>query len=77
MTDSPQEHDRQIERMALLEIIALHPERLTTDELVNRLDGTDRLAIVDALKRSGLARSTGEVIEPTQAAVCAVKVLQP
>lgn len=70
--------DRQAERMVLAEIVALHPARLTTEELVTRLEAGpgDRLPILDALgalKRSGLAR-LGDVIEPTLAAIAAAEI---
>lgn len=80
---SPVESDRHVERMVLLEIVALRPDRLSPEELAVRLeDRPDRLAIldaIDALKRSGLVRLTGEIIEPTHAAVCmsAIFELQP
>lgn len=67
--------------MVLLEIVALHPDHLTPDELATRLeDQPDRLAILDAvdeLKRCGLVRATGEVIEPTHPAACMAAILQP
>lgn len=78
---SDQKRDRHVQRMVLLEVVALHPDRLTPDELAVRLeDDPDRLAImdaIDALKRSGLVRLTGEIIEPTHAAVGAAKIFQP
>jgi hypothetical protein len=76
---SDQERDRQVQRMVLLEIVAWN--RLTPDELAVRLENEpDRLAIldaVDALKRYGLVRFNGEIIEPTHAAVGAAKIFQP
>lgn len=82
---SPQACDRQVERMVLLEILALRQDhsRLTAEELAMRLeDQPDRLAILDAidsLKRCGLVRLTGEVIEPTHPAACMAEIfgLQP
>lgn len=72
----PEERNLAVKRIVLSEIIALHPERLTEAELVVRLEDNpremDRLAISDAigeLKRSGLVRFTGDVIEPTHAAL--------
>jgi hypothetical protein len=78
-----QERDLWIENAVLLEIVALHPDHLTREELVARLEddaNTDRLVImdaVDALKRSGLVRLTGDVIEPTFAALRAAVILRP
>ncbi len=74
---SPEERDRYVESMVLLEIVALHPDHLTVDELLVRMEDDpgdmDRLAIRDAiasLMRCGLVRLTGEIIEPTHPAVC-------
>lgn len=57
---SPEASDRQVEQMVLLEIVALHPDRLTPEELAVRLeDQPDRLAIIDAidsLKRCGISQ---------------------
>jgi hypothetical protein len=71
----------QIEEVVLIEIIASHPEHLTSEELVVRLEdgpsNTDRVAILDSLqelKRSGLIRFNGEVVEPTHAALRAAEV---
>jgi hypothetical protein len=77
---SPEKSGRQVERTVLLEIVALHPDRLTPEELsVGLEDQPDRLAIldaIDALKRSGLVRSTGEIIEPTHPATCMAAILE-
>lgn len=77
---SDQEQDRQVEHMVLLEIVALHPECLTPDELAARLEGQpDRLAIldaIDALKRCGLVRLNGGIVEPTHPAMCMAMILE-
>ncbi|HKB52010.1 MAG TPA: hypothetical protein VKC63_11375 [Solirubrobacterales bacterium] len=73
----------QVENVVLLQIATLHPDHLTPEELIVRLEDpsdTGRAAILNAigaLKRSGLVRLTGEVVEPTYAAVRAVEILQP
>lgn len=71
-----------VENVLLAEMVTLHPERLTADELVLRLEeeasGTTRPTIEDAiqaLRRSGLVRTTGEVLEPTHAALRAAGIL--
>lgn len=71
-----------VENALLSEIIILHPDHLTSEELIVRMeDGpseTGRVAIIDALqalKRSGLVRITGEVVEPTYAALRAAAIL--
>ena len=80
---SAQERQLWVENAVLSEVIALHPERLTMEELVARMEepasGTGRVAISDAfetLKRSNLVRLTGEVVEPTHAALRAAAVLR-
>jgi hypothetical protein len=80
---SPQERDLWVENAILSEIIALHPVHLTREELVVRMeDGpseTGRVAVLDslqALKRSGLVRFTGEVVEPTYAALRAAAIFE-
>jgi hypothetical protein len=67
--------------VVLTEIIILHPDHLTSEELVVRLEdgpsNTDRVAILDSLqelKRSGLTRRNGDVVEPTHAALRAAEV---
>jgi hypothetical protein len=73
----------QVEYEVLAEIVCLHPIRLTSSELVLMVDcernGSERTAIEDAiqaLKRSGLARQTGDVIEPTYAALRAAELFR-
>lgn len=80
---SPAERDLWVESSLLSEIIILHPDHLTSEELVVRMEdgpsGTDRVAILDtlqALKRSGLVRFNGEVVEPTFATLQASAIFQ-
>jgi hypothetical protein len=70
--DAPNERSLRLEGSLLAEIIDLHPDHLSQDELIVRMEdcptGTDRIAILDTLrelKRSGLVRLNGEVVEPT------------
>ena len=65
----------KVEQALLSEIISL-PDHLTPEELVlwmrGKTDDTERVEILDALlvlKRSGLVRQNGEVVEPTYAAI--------
>lgn len=74
-SSSPEERSLKVEQTLLSEIITL-PDRMTPDELLlwmrGETSGTDRIEILDALsalKRSGLIRQNGEVIEPTYAAL--------
>ncbi len=78
---SLEERDLLVEQALLSEIVALHPDRLTPEELVLWMKGEQsdvgRIAILDALlalKRSGLARQNGEVVEPTHAALRADEI---
>jgi hypothetical protein len=80
---SPEERDLWVEHSLLSEIIVLHPDHLTSEELVVRMEdgpsNTDRIAILDtlqALRRSGLVRLNGEVVEPTFAALRAAAIFQ-
>lgn len=80
---SPQERDLRVERVVLSEIVYLHPTHLSCEELVMRMEdgasATGRVAIVDALqelRRSGLVRISGDVVEPTFAALRAVAIFQ-
>lgn len=80
-SESLEDRDLRVEQALLLEIIYLHPDHLTSEELVLKMeDGpndTDRIAILDsfqALRRSGLVRLNGEVIEPTYAALQAAVI---
>lgn len=72
-----QGQDLWAENVVLLDIVSLHPDHLTTDELVMRLEGRSPVPIWDALhalRRSGLVRLNGEVVEPTYAAIRATDV---
>jgi Fe2+ or Zn2+ uptake regulation protein len=76
-----QRRELWLENALLSEIVALHPDRLTADELAVRMEearsNTDRVAIEDALqalKRSGLVRLGEEVVEPTYAALRAAEI---
>jgi hypothetical protein len=76
-------HEEQVEYEVLAEIICLHPIRLTLSELVLRVagkwGGSESVAIEDsiqALKRSGLVRQTGDVLEPTYAALRAAELFR-
>jgi hypothetical protein len=78
---SPEDRDLWVEQALLSEIIFLHPDHLTSEELVLRMeDGpndTGRIAILDsfqALRRSGLVRLNGEVVEPTFATLRAAAI---
>jgi hypothetical protein len=80
---SPAEWDLQLENGLLMEIVMQHPDHLTQGELVTRMEGwptgTDRIAILDSLqelKRSGLIRINGEVVEPTFAALRAAVIFE-
>lgn len=82
-TSAP-EWDLWVEHALLSAIVFLHPDHLTADELVVRMDDgtneTDRIAILDvlqALKRSGLVRFNGVVVEPTYAAIRAAAIFRP
>lgn len=73
--------DRQttLEASLFEELAELHPDRLTTDELVLSLGGRwDQIVFADALaglRRSGLARLNGDLVELTHAAVNAHELL--
>jgi len=78
---SPAERHLLLENALLMEIITQHLGYLTQDELVTRMaddpTGTDRIAILDSLqelRRSGLVRFSGEVVEPTFAASRAAEI---
>jgi hypothetical protein len=70
----------QLEAGLLERIAALHPDRLTSAELVLLMesDRCSRLTVLDALaglRRSGLTRQSGDVVELTYAALCAHALL--
>jgi Fe2+ or Zn2+ uptake regulation protein len=69
--------------VVLKEIVTQDPHHLTSEELVTRLEDDvlpmDRATILDTvagLKRSGLLRTTGNVVEPTHTALCAAAIFQ-
>jgi hypothetical protein len=75
--------DEQLEHSMLMEIIELHPIHLTCDELHLALsysrEGLKEFAIKDSLwslRRFGLIRENGKVLEPTLAALRAAEVIQ-
>jgi hypothetical protein len=70
-----QTQELQVESVLLAEINSFHPGHLTIDELVLRLEDkpsrVSRVAIQDAisaLRRSGVVRVNGQVVEPTHTA---------
>jgi hypothetical protein len=82
-SESLEARDLRVERALLSEILFLHPDHLTSEELVLKMeDGqsdTGGVAILDALqalKRSGLVRLNGEVLEPTYAALRAAAIFE-
>lgn len=73
----------QIEHAVLAEIICLHPTHLTRSELAlamgERRERMGNHALEDsiwALKRFGLVRENGEVLEPTLTALRAAEIFQ-
>jgi hypothetical protein len=79
---SPSSEKRRlrVEQALLSEIIAI-PDRMTPEELVrwmqDKPSDAGRIAILDALlvlKRSGLVRQNGEIVEPTRTAVRADEI---
>lgn len=77
---SPEERSLRVEQALLSEIISI-PDRLTPEELVrwmqDKPSDAGHIEILDALlvlKRSGLIRQNGEVVEPTYAAIRADKI---
>lgn len=82
-SESLEDRDLRVEQALLSEIVFLHPDHLTSEELVLRMEDdpsdTDRIAILDsfqALRRSGLVRLNGEVVEPTYAALRAAAIFE-
>lgn len=80
-SESLEDRDLRVERGLLSEIIFLHPDHLTFEELVIKMEGgpgdTNRIEILDSfqvLRRSGLVRLNGEVVEPTYAALRAAVI---
>jgi hypothetical protein len=79
----PAQRALRLENALLDEILIQHPDRLTQDELILRMEGgpngTDRNAVLDALqelKRSGLIRLNGEVVEPTLPILRAAEIFE-
>lgn len=79
----PAERDHRLESSLLEEIITQHPDRLTQDELVLRMEGgpngTGRIAILDSLpelKRSGVIRFNGGIVELTFAALQIAEIFE-
>jgi hypothetical protein len=67
---------RQIELAVLIEVIELHPDHLTPEELVLRLSGKrneeeELNSAIRGLKDAGLLRDAGDAVAPTGAALCA------
>jgi hypothetical protein len=82
--DSDTSPSKKHVEVVLIEIIILHPDHLTHEELIVRLEDvpsdTDRVAILDSLqelKRAGLVRQNGDVVEPTYAALRAAEIFEP
>lgn len=87
MTSSDDSAKRRLdlERTTLVEVIELHPERLTIEELIVRTaTNPDDFKKADAirqairdLRRSGLVRyrNDDELVEPTHAALAAYELL--
>lgn len=82
-SDLPAERALQLESALLAEIINLHPDHLSQEELIVLMEncptGTDRIAILDTLrelKRSGLIRLNGEVVEPTFAVLRTMEIFE-
>jgi hypothetical protein len=73
---SIEDEDRLLEHGVLATILSMHPEHLTTAELVLKIAGDQepsgeesiRQAIRN-LKGSGLLRRVGDVVQPTHAAI--------
>jgi hypothetical protein len=72
---SPADDDARLERALLEEVVFLHPAHLTLAELTLKMDapdGSESIAIensLETLKRAGLVRVKGDVVEPTYAAL--------
>jgi hypothetical protein len=78
---SVSDQDRLVEHAVLVVILDLHPEHLTTAELILKVadngDHSEEEAIRQAirdLRGSSLVRDTGDVVEPTHAAVRAAEL---
>jgi hypothetical protein len=82
ISKTPQERNLWFENAVLEEVVGLHPARLTTTELISRMNNnwedSEDIAIEDsiqALRRSGLVRITEGIVEPTYAALRAHAIL--
>ncbi len=80
---APEKDDRQVDQDLLSEIISLHPNHLTLEELIVKVRGrrsnTDRIAIHDPLNELlsyGLVRLNGDVFEPTYPALCFAEIFE-
>jgi hypothetical protein len=80
---SPDERDLQLENALLTEILTQDPHHLTQDELILRMEGgppgTDRIAVLDCLqelRRSGVIRLNGEVVEAAFAVLRAAEIFE-
>ena len=77
--ETPQDRLTKLEAFVLEQLATLHPDRLTTDELALSMGSRiGRIAFDDALaglRRSGLARQNGDIVELTYAALCAHELL--
>lgn len=79
----PAERSLRLENALLAEIVIQHPDHLTQDELIVRMEGgpanTTPIAVLDCLqelKRSGVIRFNGEVVEPTFAVLRAAEIFE-
>lgn len=84
MTQTSPLYDLQVVQRAVLEeVVALHPARLTAPELSLWIvtDPDDYMEVetvshaIRDLRRSSLVRLTGDIVEPTYAALRAVALL--
>ncbi len=81
--NSASERGVRLENALLAEILTQDPNHLTQDELTLRMEGgpfgTDRIAILDSLqelKRSGVIRLNGEVVEATFAVLRTAEIFE-
>jgi hypothetical protein len=77
------ERNLRLEHALLDEVLTQDPNHLTQDELTLRMEGgpngTDRSAVLDALqelKRSGVIRLNGEVVEATFAVLRTAEIFE-
>ena len=78
--------DARLEALLIQRVLDLHPSRVTTDELVRDLTGTDDFAARDGIERaiveltrSGLLHPVGDegFVTPTRAAIRLGELLGP